>query len=49
MKAVVLITGAAGGIGQAICAQLIQRAMQLVLADIDEKPLVYCRNGAKRA
>ncbi|KAA8697979.1 D-beta-hydroxybutyrate dehydrogenase [Pseudomonas caricapapayae] len=39
MKAVVLITGAAGGIGQAICAQLIQRGMQLVLADIDEKPL----------
>ncbi|KPX03825.1 D-beta-hydroxybutyrate dehydrogenase [Pseudomonas syringae pv. daphniphylli] len=39
MKTVVLITGAAGGIGQAICAQLIRRGMQLILADIDEKQL----------
>ncbi|MCI3945696.1 oxidoreductase [Pseudomonas syringae] len=36
MKTVVLITGAAGGIGQAICARLIHRGMQLILADIDE-------------
>jgi NAD(P)-dependent dehydrogenase (short-subunit alcohol dehydrogenase family) len=36
MNEVVLITGAAGGIGQAICTQLIRRGMRLILADIDE-------------
>ncbi|MCT9823797.1 SDR family NAD(P)-dependent oxidoreductase [Pseudomonas veronii] len=36
MKPVVLITGAAGGIGQAICTQLIRRGMRLILADIDD-------------
>ncbi|WP_440783990.1 SDR family oxidoreductase [Pseudomonas syringae] len=39
MKTVVLLTGAAGGIGQAICAELIRRGMQLILADINETPL----------
>ncbi|MEE1950854.1 SDR family oxidoreductase [Pseudomonas alcaligenes] len=35
MNEVVLITGAAGGIGQAICERLIARGMRLALLDID--------------
>ncbi|MBC9252374.1 oxidoreductase [Pseudomonas alcaligenes] len=35
MHEVVLITGAAGGIGQAICQRLHERGMHLVLLDID--------------
>ena len=35
MPPVVLITGAAGGIGQAICERLIERGMHLALLDID--------------
>lgn len=35
MNEVVLITGAAGGIGQAICGRLIARGMRLALLDID--------------
>lgn len=39
MNEVVVITGAAGGIGQAICAKLIQRGMRLVLVDIHAERL----------
>lgn len=39
MNEVVVITGGAGGIGQAICAKLIQRGMRLVLVDIDRERL----------
>lgn len=35
MNEVALITGAAGGIGQAICERLLERGMRLVLLDID--------------
>lgn len=39
MHEVALITGAAGGIGQAICERLIQRGMRLVLVDIQAERL----------
>lgn len=39
MNEVVLITGAAGGIGQAICEHLIRRGMRLVLVDIQAERL----------
>jgi NAD(P)-dependent dehydrogenase (short-subunit alcohol dehydrogenase family) len=39
MPPVVLITGAAGGIGQAICERLIRRGMHLVLVDIQAERL----------
>lgn len=39
MNEVALITGAAGGIGQAICERLIQRGMQLILVDIHAERL----------
>lgn len=40
MNEVVLITGAAGGIGQAICERLSQRGMHLVLVDVQEQRLL---------
>lgn len=40
MNEVALITGAAGGIGQAIFERLLARRMRLVLVDID----VTCSN-----
>lgn len=50
MSEIILITGAAGGIGQCLCRELIQRDVQLVLADLDAKNLEsLCASLGNRA
>lgn len=50
MSEVILITGAAGGIGQCLCRQLIQRDVQLILADRDAARLeALCASLGERA
>ena len=36
---VALVTGAAGGIGRAICSRFGEESIDVIAADIDEEPL----------
>lgn len=50
MSEIILITGAAGGIGQCLCRQLIQRDVHLILADRDAERLdTLCASLGERA
>jgi short-subunit dehydrogenase len=50
MSEIILITGAAGGIGQCLCRQLIQRDVQLILVDLDAARLEsLCASLGERA
>ena len=50
MSEIILITGAAGGIGQCLCRQLIQRDVHLILADRDAARLdTLCASLGERA
>ena len=50
MSEIILITGAAGGIGQCLCQQLIKRDVQLILADRDAARLqTLCSSLGERA
>ncbi|WP_457980856.1 SDR family oxidoreductase [Ectopseudomonas composti] len=50
MSEIILITGAAGGIGQCLCRQLIQRDVKLILVDLDAARLEsLCASLGERA
>lgn len=50
MSEIILITGAAGGIGQCLCQHLIKRDVQLILADRDAARLqTLCSSLGERA